>query len=714
MKQIYNWQKATVFDIEGDNLLDDITVMHVLSFQMEGRDSVMSLSPKGSIDRILKMFQWHIDNEVPMIAHNGIGFDVPAIEKLYGVDLSKLMLIDTLAISWYLNTDRPKHGLDSFHEDYGIKKPEITDWVGLSYDEYRHRCEEDVKINKALWEDCKTRLIEMYTLAQAEIDAGRVGGTRMFKGEGIHLDQYVGDSVDNAINRILTFLMYKMDCARLQEKTQWEIDVPLIEESKAKLEESLAQAKVELEKVMPKVPKYAKKNRPAKPFKKNGDLSSSGESWKLVMDQLEANAVDEMGTPLVLRIEGTEDEVKILKGYDEPNSGSTDQIKNFLFSHGWVPQTYKYVKDKAAFQAWIESKPTEGSPRQFWSAWKENKPVERRIPQVTLKGEEGSELCESVLDLAEDIPEIQVYANFGVLRHRIGILNGFLENQRDGKLRAGVAGFTNTLRVKHREVVNLPGVDKPYGDIIRGVLIAGRGKVSCGSDMSSLEDRTKHHFMLPLDPEYVQTMQAENYDPHVTMALTAKMITQEEFDAFIDGVKSDKVKAARKKGKTTNYASVYNAGAAAIARAAGVSVEEGKILHAAYWELNWAVKAIADEQVVIEHNGGKWLVNPINGFCYSLRKDSDRFSTLCQGTGSFFFDMWVDAILEGQTRKWGKKSLTGSFHDEKIIVHKDTPAIREAMEEIIKDAIWQINERYKLRRKLGCETQFGYRYSEIH
>ena len=163
-----------------------------------------------------------------------------------------------------------------------------------------------------------------------------------------------------------------------------------------------------------------------------------------------------------------------------------------------------------------------------------------------------------------------------------------------------------------------------------------------------------------------------------------------------------------------NYASVYNAGAAAIARAAGVSLEEGKILHTAYWELQWAVKAIADEQVVIEHNGGKWLVNPINGFCYSLRKDSDRFSTLCQGTGSFFFDMWVDAILEGQMKKWGKKSLTGSFHDEKIIVHKDTPAIREAMEEIIKDAIWKVNARYKLRRKLGCETQFGYRYSHIH
>lgn len=176
-----------------------------------------------------------------------------------------------------------------------------------------------------------------------------------------------------------------------------------------------------------------------------------------------------------------------------------------------------------------------------------------------------------------------------------------------------------------------------------------------------------------------------------------------------------RVSAARKKGKTTNYASVYNAGAAKIAQAAGVSLAEGKTLHEAYWKLNWAVKAIAEEQVVIrDSRGGKWLVNPINGFCYSLRKESDRFSTLAQGTGSFFFDMWVDNILTTMENKYGRKTLTGSFHDENILVIKDLPKFRDEISEIILDSIEKVNVTYKLRRKLGCETQFGQRYSEIH
>lgn len=176
-----------------------------------------------------------------------------------------------------------------------------------------------------------------------------------------------------------------------------------------------------------------------------------------------------------------------------------------------------------------------------------------------------------------------------------------------------------------------------------------------------------------------------------------------------------KIGAARKLGKTTNYASVYNAGAAKIAQAAGVALGQGKKLHEGYWKLNWSVKAIADEQVIIrDSRGRKWLVNPINGFCYALRSEADRFSTLAQGTGSYFFDMWVDEILEEQQRRYNKKTLTGEFHDENIFVIKDLPKYREEFKEIIGTSIDIVNEKYKLRRKLGCETQYGQRYSEIH
>lgn len=713
MKQIFNWQKATVADLEADGLLDTVTKIHVMSLQMQEKD-ILSLNTDNNCERIKACFKYHIDNNIPMVIHNGICYDIPMVEKVLGISLENLMVIDSLALSWYLNFNRKQHGLATFHEDYGIEKPPIDDWEGLTFEEYKHRCQEDVKINKALWEDLKARLIDMYTLAQTEIDSGNVGGKRMFKDEVIYLDQFVGSSVEESINRLLTFLMFKMDCARLQEVTGWEVDEKLLDNSIEELSREGEAAKAELESVMPKVPKYATRKKPAKPFKKDGELSASGVAWKEIQELVQSKASDEFGNPKT-KESNKPDEVKVLVGYEEPNGNSPDQIKEFLYSKGWVPASFKYERDEEAFNKWIASKPKEGSQRGAWTKWKNSRPEDRAIPQITVAGDNGKELCHSLEDLAEEVPEIKVYAKYCVLKHRLGVLKGFKRDMKNGKLQARINGFTNTLRVQHAEVVNLAGVDKPYGKIVRGVLVAGKGKVSAGSDLSSLEDRCKHHFMLPHDPEYVETMQADDYDPHILMALTAKMVTKKEFEEFKAGNKSPNAVAARKKGKTTNYASVYNAGAPKIAVAAGVSLEEGKTLHEAYWKLNWSVKAIAEEQVVIKDSRGhSWLVNPINGFCYALRKESDRFSTLAQGTGSFFFDMWVDNILTKMQEKYGKKTLTGSFHDENILVIKDLQKYRDEIKEIIHSAIEDVNVKYHLRRKLGCETQFGKRYSEIH
>lgn len=762
MKPITNWRKASVCDLEANGLLYDVTEMHVMSYKMhspklEGafieatiRRDKLDRQGRDYKQQVVAFFKYHIDNNIPVVMHNGIGYDAPAVEKLIGpelkaagVDLRKLMVIDTLALSWYLSPDRQLHGLDSFFADYGIAKPAIEHWEQQEdetleefLDKMQHRCSEDVKINWALWADHMSRLDDIYTRAQDAIDHGvedkkgnwlNVGGTRQSPDEWIPIDDMVGRSVDAAVDSILTFLMFKMDCARLQEATRWQADVEHIKQAHDKLEGIVADAKAKLESVMPKVPKYVKKTQPkADPFKKNGDRNSHWVKWDEVMRQLAEGEKDpETGAVMVyinpedgLCPETGNQFYRVWNKNEAPNSGSPIQVKDFLFSKGWVPQTFKYEKDEEAFNAWVASKPKGKAAKnqKAWADWKEARPKEREIPQITRAGDDGKELCPSLEDLAEEVPEIKVYADFTVAKNRLSTLKGFLEAMEDGEwLKARIGGFTNTLRVKHRELVNLPGTDKAYGYDIRGGLISGLRKVLVGSDMSSLEDRVKHHFMLPHDPEYVETMQADDFDPHILMALIAKMITQQEFDDFKAGKKSKNAVAARKKGKTTNYASVYNAGAAKIAQAAGVPEAEGIILHKAYWELNWSVKAIADEQVVIKDaRGGKWLVNPINGFCYALRKESDRFSTLAQGTGSFFFDMWVDNILNAMEAKWGVKRLSGSFHDECIICMGDTEENRVAIAKIIKEAVHKVNEDYGLRRKLDCETQFGSRYSDIH
>lgn len=747
MKQITNWRQASVCDFEADNLLFGVTKIHVMSYQIREMNGELSKvftirrDDVNYVERVGKFFQYHIDKAIPIVMHNGIGYDVRMVEKVLKLDLSKLMVIDTLALSWYLSPDRRLHGLDSFFEDYGIAKPPIESWeqgedqsLKDFLDVMQDRCTEDVKINTALWLDHMERLIDMYSKAQDLITNGqriedkkgnvqilRVGGTRISPDEWIPIDDMKTRTVDEAIDSILTFLMFKMDCAALQESTRWEVDVEHCRKSLEKLEEIVLEARQGLAAVMPLVPKYVKKKQPkADPFTKNGSRNAHWVRWDETMRQLAEGDKDPESGALLVYVDPEDDfgVYRVWTKNEEPNPGSPMQVKDFLFSKGWVPQTFKYEKDEVAFNAWIANKPVGKANHQQWERWKNSRPEERAIPQISVGGDDGKELCHSLLELAEEVPAIKVYADYKVAENRRNTLLGFFRDMEDDKwLKARIGGFTNTLRVKHRELVNLPGVDKPYGYDIRGSLIAGLKRILVGSDMSSLEDRVKHHFMLPHDPAYVATMQADDFDPHILMALIAKMITQEEFDEFKKGNKSANAKAARKKGKTTNYASVYNAGAAKIAQAAGVVLEEGQILHKAYWELNWSVKAIADEQVVFKDSrGDKWLINPINGFCYSLRKESDRFSTLAQGTGSYFFDMWVDNTLEALVKEWGIKAkrLTGSFHDECIICMRDTEENRVKIAKIIKDAVFKVNTDYGLRRKLDCDTQFGQCYAEIH
>ncbi|MEM1361327.1 MAG: hypothetical protein AAGF94_06365 [Pseudomonadota bacterium] len=90
----------------------------------------------------------------------------------------------------------------------------------------------------------------------------------------------------------------------------------------------------------------------------------------------------------------------------------------------------------------------------------------------------------------------------------LGIVKGFLEDAKeDGKVRARAPGLTNTLRFRHAApVVNLPGVAKPWGKEIRGLLKAPEGCTFIGADKVSLEDTTKRHFMQPHDPDYVEEM----------------------------------------------------------------------------------------------------------------------------------------------------------------------------------------------------------------
>jgi len=222
--------------------------------------------------------------------------------------------------------------------------------------------------------------------------------------------------------------------------------------------------------------------------------------------------------------------------------------------------------------------------------------------------------------------------------------------------------------------------------------------------MSSLEDRIKQHFIYEYDPEYVKSMNQEDFDPHLTVAGLADMLTEKQIQEYKAGDKTNK--PVRDIAKNGNYACQYGAGVPRLMLTCNIDRKAATKLFNAYWELNWAVKKVASVQTTKTIDEQMWLRNPINGFYYSLRFEKDIFSTLVQGTASYVFDMWVKNILDKRPQ------LTGQFHDEIILCIKE--GFEEQCRELITYAINKLNSDIKLNRELGISIQFDKSYGKIH
>jgi hypothetical protein len=148
--------RETIFDIETDGLLDNLTKLHVFSAMMPDGE-IVSTADHAVIRDIFSM------PDTLFVGHNIIQFDLPALRKLEIVDVDPVkQVVDTLPLSWTLFPQRIRHGLEYLGELHGVRKPEVTDWDNISYEDAKFRCESDVLINKLEWELQKRRLGALY------------------------------------------------------------------------------------------------------------------------------------------------------------------------------------------------------------------------------------------------------------------------------------------------------------------------------------------------------------------------------------------------------------------------------------------------------------------------------------------------------------------------------------------------------------------------
>lgn len=609
-----------VFDIETDGL--DPTLIHVVSWS----DDMGQPKSTHDYEEMRSLFT----DGVTLCGHNIIRYDIPAVEKILGIEV-KSRLIDTLGLSWYLNYWKPKHGLAEYGVEYGVPKPKIDDWENLDKEEYRNRCEQDVRINQVLWKNLDYKLSKLYKETEDK-------------------------------DRLIDYLSFKLKCAATQEHLQWKLDVAKAVDYRDEWLE-LKSNKIELlADAMPKKVLTTIRNQPKIYHKKDGSISSKGQEWEDLCREQKQPA--------------TTKSLTVITGYERANPNSVDQVKDWLFSLGWTPRTFKFLRDKATGET-------------------------RELEQVR----KDSDLCDSVKELSDIEPAINLLDGLSVLTHRIGVISGMIDKQKDGYVKASIAGLTNTLRFKHaKPLVNLPSVDKPYGSEIRGCLTCPDDMVLCGADMTSLEDTTKRHYMKPLDPDYVEEMSREGFDPHLDLAKHAGVISQEDIDNHNSGVRS--LKSLRKNYKVVNYSATYGVGAPTLSRNTGMPRKDAQKLLDAFWSRNWSVEEVASKVKTKQAFDGMWLQNPVSKFWYSLRSEKDRFSTLNQGTGVFCFDSWVKLCVEQGIH------TVGQFHDEVIAVVEKGKE-QETKVKMVK-AIDQLNDNLKLNVPLGVDAQFGKTYADIH
>lgn len=483
-------------------------------------------------------------------------------------------------------------------------------------------------------------------------------------------------TTDEEIYRYLDYLSFKMDCVREQEEVGIKLDVEHCKKMLQQLTQEKENKITEIQAVMPKVAVKKKKVYENAGTDDKGNIFQQGDLF-----------FNTVVTKPVEKIEQS----KII-GWKEPNSNSYTQIKDWLNSLGWIPEHIKHVRDKKTNEV-------------------------KKIPQISSKEGQG-ELCDSVKKLFEKEPKLQILDGYSVLSHRISIFEGFLESHENGILYPSCIGLTNTLRLQHKIVVNLPGAFKKYGKEIRSSLIAYDNHTLVGSDLSGVEDSTKRHYIYKYDPKYVEEMNTPGYDPHLEIAVLAGFITKEQAEEHKLYEKTKKLheenplipiegksyKEIRQKAKTANFALTYKCGISTLARQTGLKEKEAKKLSEVYWKRNKAILDVENSLKVKQIGNQKWILNPISNFWYTLRAEKDKFSTLNQSTAVFVFDTWLKYI-----RQRGIK-ISYQCHDEWLANVKD----QEKTKQIIEQSINEVNEELKLNVKISCSYEFANNYADCH
>jgi DNA polymerase I len=264
-------QKILVLDIETDDLNPTVIWCCAASNGEVYYDAIS-----------FNAFIRDLDTETTLVAHNGLAYDFPVLERLWGADLSIFPKLDTLVLSRLANPSREGgHSLKAWGVELGFPKGDYNDWSHLN-DEMVSYCKQDVAVNEKLYSRLKIELAH-------------------FKGDCVELEHQVQLVIIDQINN------------------GWKLDERYAYDLVATLKERVYELEAEVHAVFLPLPTFISEVTPK--VKKDGTFSVVGlkflgDSWVDVGGRF--SRVD----------------------YPVFNLGSRQQIGRWLQHFGWKPEVF--------------------------------------------------------------------------------------------------------------------------------------------------------------------------------------------------------------------------------------------------------------------------------------------------------------------------------------------------------------------------------------
>lgn len=573
----------------------------------------------------------YIESFDEVIAHNGIGFDIPTLNKLWSCNVLPEKTVDTLVLSQLLEPSRPQgHSLAAWGTALGYPKMN-----------YKGHWEEEMGRKEEYSGECYDNPIEELNKAYCRQDVVILEHLYQHLTEALSTKGFSQQSID--LEHKVAWILRKQEADGFYFDTQHALNL-------------LVGLKAEVEAIK--------------------------ESMMALYPDYEVSRISAK-TGKVLKPE--------LVSF---NPGSRQQVVEKLKELGWAPAKFKPLTVGSITKHLKDVMPADKMPRlriiaarsllngfgdsedERSEAKRNQKLLDAAYVKYGVGPPEGTvELDESVLEgICKATLEGPLFAmanttrRFLLVQKRVTQIESWVDAVGpDGRVHGRVIGNgAVTGRCTHMSpnMAQIPNASSEYGPECRQSFSAPPEKafkvkrVIVGCDLSGIELRCLAHYMDDIDWQE----ELLNGDVHWVNAQAFGLVpmgTLREKDK--DAPKYAHHTAIRDLCKTMTYATLYGAGGKQIAHVSGRTEAQGKKLIADFIKNTPPLEMLIND---VKADAALGYLKGLDGRLIWVRSPHSALNSLLQGAGAIVFKMWLILATAAVKAAGISAILVASVHDE--------------------------------------------------